>query len=478
MKAKVRGIYSTALTKVLLDNGFEIVWPSMAIKERFKLKESMDAPDLIIKDKGNLQGAKVLGTGEAVDQFRLILHKNFDDVIIRKWLVTVNGVYKGVIRGGNAKVALVDIGLALGRILREELRGVDESKPILVQVERKKLGSKHPILTTKVKMVGKYALLIPIQKIGVSLKIRDAKKRFELYDLGKQLALQNLGIIWRSAAVAQPINVLKDEVENLIKLRDEIMMKAERAEAPSLIWDGFYYMSVEFPSLSKKRLDEIRAPIVPTLENHHYYKACGGNISSTLDMAEKLLEKGESKEVVERLFHQMIEGQFPMEGSIISIEHVKLSGRVIKLGEAIVKELKGDEISFQRVFKKAGTYDCLKTKKEPGDLAISEVKLGEWYLKTKYFSQCGQFKGAYININTPIELYPHKLHYVDLEVDICILPDGTVKVVDEAKLERALKNQVISEKLAQIVKEKVREVVKDVLKVASSPSKSMNLRSQ
>jgi hypothetical protein len=84
MKAKVRGIYSTALTKMLLENGFQIVQPSLTIKNRFGLSDGLASPDLVIKDRYDLQGIRVLGTLETVSRFQFILQSLFSDVLTRR----------------------------------------------------------------------------------------------------------------------------------------------------------------------------------------------------------------------------------------------------------------------------------------------------------------------------------------------------------------------------------------------------------
>ena len=317
-KAKIRGIYSTVLTKLLLDNGFAIVQPSVTVRERFGLKENDEFPDLEVYNRQDKQGVQASGTAEAVNAFTSILHSCLDDVVIRK--------------GG----------------------------------------------------------------------------------------------------------------------------------APATLLKGSRYIDVEFPALSKKKLDEIRGLITPTLAGHHYYKACEVNISSALDMAEKLLEKGGSREEVEKLLKQTIRAKYPIVGSLIEIEHVKLHGTVFNLGKAVIESFNHPRslIRFRRVFKKKGIYDGLKTEKAPGDYAVTEAKIGEWYFKTRYFAKDGRYKGTYINLNTPIELYPYGIRYVDLEVDVCVWPNGRVKKLDEKKLKEATAEGIITPRLARIVKEKLQEIMK------------------
>jgi Ribonuclease G/E len=443
-----------------------MVQPSTKVKERFKLEENSETPDLDIYDRYDRQGVRALGKAEAADTFKEILQSHLEDVITRKWKVTTDGIYKGLIKSSDSAThsVLVDIGPATGRIYEEEISDPN-AQQIIAQVERRRMGAKESLLTTAIKIPGKYAILILGHQVKVSRKILDWQKRSRLSQLGKQLASPNWGVIWRTAAADQPDDILKNEITSLLKQRELIMKKAEEVEAPAMLWEGRHFMDVEFPALSKGKLNEIRRSVAPTINGHHYYKACGRRISSTLDMAERLLEQGVPAEEAEGLFKQTIEPEHPCVGSVIGMEHVKLDGKVFHLGRALVEDFNHDDytLCLSLVFEKEGVYDGLKTRKEPGDTAVTEAKVGEWYFKTRYFSKHGKLKGTYINFNTPIELYPYAIRYVDLEVDVCVWPSGKVEKLDEEKLDEALKEGLVTERLVKIIREKTQQIMKSLV---------------
>ncbi|MBS7634712.1 DUF402 domain-containing protein [Candidatus Bathyarchaeota archaeon] len=346
LKARVRGIYSTALTRLLLDNGFEIVQPSAAIKERFNLlstPENNCQPDLDINDRFDRQGVNIFGNSISVEKFASILFNIFDDVIVRR-----------------------RISASASLIMEERLDA------------------------------------------NLSATISEALREAEASDSQRKIRID-----------------------------------------------------VEFPSCSKKRLDEIRKVVVPTISGHHYYKACGGKIAYMLEMAEKLLERGGSLKDVETLFKETIRREYPHEGSRIGIEHVKIDGRVFNLGEARIIAFNDQEqrIKLLRVFFTSGIYDGLKVHKEPGDYAITSMRIGEWNFKTSYFSSDGVYKGTYVNINTPLEIYPNKVRYVDLEADICMWPDGRIRQIDLERLNAKVQEGCISERLRELVSKKIEEVL-------------------
>jgi len=461
LKTKIRGVYSTALTKLLLDNGFEIVQLSPTIKQRFSLSENQSPPDLKIKDRYDLQGVRVLGTSNAVTALQSLLHSAFVDALTRKWRASVDGIYKGNIVDADAETLYVEIDNEVtGKLPKSEVSNTN-AKQIVVQVERKRMGWKHPVLTTKLKIVGNYAILVQNSKVGVSFNIRDLDKRAELYALGREFAPGGWGIIWRESSANQPREVLESEITSLKAKAELLNEKAANAVAPALLIEGLCFMDVELPSISKSNLDKLRASVVPTLDKHHFYKSCGGKVSAVLEMAEKLLEKGQDRREVEEVFRRQVMGEFPEVGSVVDVEHVKLSGRVFHLGQATIESVENEQTRYSRTIRSDGFYDGLGCRKETGDKAISETKTGQWWITTKYFSESEKLKGAYINLNTPVEVYPKAIRYVDLEVDVCIQPEGAVMVLDMEKLEKALEKGFISEALFGTVKEKVKEITRN-----------------
>lgn len=341
-RARVRGTYSTALTKLLLDQGFEIVQPSVVIKERFGLNDTDTGlpPDLDITDRLDKQGVYVVGETISLDALVGVLQSSLDDVIVRR---------------------------------RAESHGIDYRQPT------------------------------------------------------------------SDSTVLQSVN------------KDTGCTRSD-SELDSV--------DIEFPAISKKNLDALRGLVTPTIDGHHHFKACGGKISYLLEMAEKMLEKDAPRNEVEKLFVESVMAEYPTVDSRIDIEHVKIDGRLFHLNNARIVDFDEKEGSLRllRTFKKSGTYDGLRMRKDPNDYALTEMRIGDWSFRTKYFSSDGRYKGTYINLNTPVELYPDKIRYVDLEVDVCLWPDGKMEKLDLDKLEGKIYGGYVSEKLGDIVKTKLEEI--------------------
>jgi hypothetical protein len=80
---KIRGIYTTALTKLLLNSGYLIVDPSPEIQARFSLKTTREPPDIFIQDREDHQGVDITGESYQLTLLvRLLQEKLFDAILL------------------------------------------------------------------------------------------------------------------------------------------------------------------------------------------------------------------------------------------------------------------------------------------------------------------------------------------------------------------------------------------------------------
>ena len=90
VSVRIRGIYSTALTKLLLDRGFRISQPSKKIAERLNLEKTYEEFDVDIYNKRDEQGIVLVGT--KVEEVKNILEDELIDVFFRKMPYQLYGI--------------------------------------------------------------------------------------------------------------------------------------------------------------------------------------------------------------------------------------------------------------------------------------------------------------------------------------------------------------------------------------------------
>jgi protein associated with RNAse G/E len=200
---------------------------------------------------------------------------------------------------------------------------------------------------------------------------------------------------------------------------------------------GRNIVDIDFPLPVKRLLDGLRSQLLHTIEDHHYFKVFGGHVASMVDMAERLLMKGESYAEVYSKFLDLVLPFLPYEDTKVDVKHVKLSGSTLNLGRATVVSYLNEKILYRRKIRSNGVYDGLEVKRDAGDVAASETRSGEYFIETRYYSHKGKLKGTYFNINTPVEVYTSEVRYIDLELDVVLFPDGSYKLLDLDKLEKA-----------------------------------------
>jgi hypothetical protein len=228
----------------------------------------------------------------------------------------------------------------------------------------------------------------------------------------------------------------------LIQVRDGFFDAVTRRKAKDVI-------EIEFPFASKSRLDEMRSAVLPTLLLHHRLKIIA---SAQVDLAEEeaLPHHPEMRESLSRDMERAFIWSRYESGSELAIEHVKPDGRVLLLseGEIVKADYARKRLVLKRFkFKGRSKYDGLGIPKQEGDYAVSEIREGDWYCSHTYFRTNGERIGTYYNINTPVEFYPDRIRYIDLEIDVVQFTEGRVVVVDEEELEKQFNAGRLSAKL-------------------------------
>ncbi len=151
--------------------------------------------------------------------------------------------------------------------IRNFLRTNDD---VLVQITKEPIGTKGPRCTTEISLPGRYLVLMPGQRHhGVSRKIKSRKERMRVRDIIRKIKPGGAGLIGRSASEGKSHDVLKKDLDYLVKESDEIRKKAEVLDAPTLLYrdmgmiasmvrDLFTSDMDEFILDSKSEFDKIR----------------------------------------------------------------------------------------------------------------------------------------------------------------------------------------------------------------------------
>ncbi len=464
-RVRVRGVYATALTKILLDEGFQIVQASNLIATRFNIPQLPLAADVTVKSiEDEPSRLLVIGFPEHTDNVLNALYKYIS--YSPRWCSRV-GLYATVA----AKLEGVREGKCIARIgdVELEVSNVEECK------EGELLAGyivKAPIfpgergrMVPGIRVIGGYAMLYKARepRVTFSEHISRAERRALLSGLALEYTSRGLGVHWRSSARDAEESELREELrrleEELRRVEERVNEMIERGES-GIVTPGEKLCIVELSAPDKQVLDDIRHQVIPTMPLHHSVKSVGQELEQIVDFGEKLLgilgsaaRPALGKALLEYLAEKL-------QGRRVKIIHVKLDGRILELGSGYVREARVKDgrllLTIERVIRSPGTYDGLGVEKEPGDQAVTSIDTGAWTITHKYYSRTGELKGIYVNINTPPEVSLDRVRYIDLSVDIVRTPDGDTRVIDVEEFKRYVEAGIVPEKLV----EKVREIVR------------------
>ncbi|WP_137283878.1 DUF402 domain-containing protein [Halorussus salinisoli] len=474
-RVRIRGIYTTALTERLRDE-FEVVQASPPIRRRFDADFPSEEYDVSVETTDDRQGAGVVGDPEAVAPIADDLAEVGVDTFRWSDPAPRGAVFDAAVTDTLGGGAVVDLGEREGYLsFGKTDRRVHEGDRVRVQVHEAAAPwvDHRPVLGTEVQAFGGVASLSKgIDKVVAS---GDDATRTELARTTQMLPTEvpdDWGVRWEYAAEDAGMDALDDALGGAVAQAETIDAgladapdspeNAASADLPRRLVAPEATTWLWFGRASRFGLDADRRAVTTTMPGHHRVKAAHASASSAVDFVEDLWAETECLGDADDDFPTGAAlRQFgPSEDDRLEIHHGKPDGRCFSLGRGEVTACDPEEgkVTVRREMSGRGTYDALGTARESGDVAVTKFREGRWWYPTVYRSDDGERKGTYVNICTPVELFPDAARYVDLHVDVVKFPDGEVERVDDDELDEAVEDGDVAPDLA----EKARSVASSV----------------
>jgi protein associated with RNAse G/E len=448
-RVSVRGIYATALTR-LFGAGAEVVLASEPIRDRFDAGFDVAPPDATVSTTLDRQGVGVVGRTDTVAAVRERLDGVGVDALSWTDPTPAGAVFEGVVTDTLGGGAVVDLGDGEGYLPYDDAEGyVEEGDALRVQVREPAppWGEDRPALSTDLVVDGG---LVELRRgSGGGGENSEAARMASLLSVDPPEGWVPRWTRWADDA---DMDALRAALERANALADDVrraLADADPDTAPARLVAPLGTAWVWFGRESRFALDDLRREVTTTMPGHHRTKAATEAASAAVDFAEAVCEpSGEFPfAAVTRQFG-------PREGDRIAIEHGKPEGRLITLGRGDVVEYDPDgAVRIEREMTPGGSYDALGVERRSGDVAATKFVEGRWWYATVYRSAEGETRGTYVNVCTPLEIFPGAVRYVDLHVDVIKHTDGRVERVDDDELDAAVEAGNVPERLAERARE-------------------------
>ena len=122
-------------------------------------------------------------------------------------------------------------------VRQQAVVNLQKGQKILVQITKEPVGKKGVRVTSEIALPGRFLVLLPIDgKVGVSKKIANFKERRRLRRIVRSMLPQEFGAIIRTVADGRPEEMIRQDLEELLKVWRTIEKTVKAEEPPALIY--------------------------------------------------------------------------------------------------------------------------------------------------------------------------------------------------------------------------------------------------
>ncbi|MFB6109847.1 MAG: DUF402 domain-containing protein [Halodesulfurarchaeum sp.] len=448
---RVRGIYATALTALLRDSAaVRVVDPSPTLAARFDGTFESGDPAVTVAMTDDRLGVSITGdpdaTAAVADRLAAVAEDTF------RWVDPAprGGIFEGTVTGSAGRGVVVDMDGPEGYLPDHgggDERAVGDSVRVQVREPAPPWSDSRPRVGTRIRAPGGLATLVR----GVEATVASTPDGHGDTELARTTELLSVsppdrwGVEWDQGAIEADMATLESALSRAAA-RAEAIDAALEAGGSGRIVEPWATTWFRFGRTARFELDEYRDAVTETMAGHHRIKAGSEAAGTAVDFVESL-----GSEVENFPFGPLTDALGPTEGDTVRIVHTKPTGEEFALGRGAVTDrtVEKERVTVERELSSSGTYDALETRREPGDVATTRFAEGRWWYPTVYRGETGEPKGTYVNVATPIEVFPDAIRYVDLYVDVIKRPDGTVVIVDREELDAATDEGHVPEPVAE-----------------------------
>lgn len=115
-----------------------------------------------------------------------------------------------------------------------------EGQNIVVQVSKDPIGTKGARLTTHIALPGRYVVFMPtVEHVGISRRIDRDRERRRLRELVDRARPKGAGFIVRTVCEGQPEEILRGDMDFLLKTWERVQEAAKEKKAPAMLHEDY-----------------------------------------------------------------------------------------------------------------------------------------------------------------------------------------------------------------------------------------------